>query len=145
MSEESWCHRVPTTTWWSTSADEPCVLDYLKDELLGVVKTSGVDGLSEQLTRRLGEVSVQLRHVDVIDEEDHCLSSWWTKQGLSLRLEVALECILEILGGGLSGKVDASRDDVVRSGCQEVFGDDRFTDTGLSSDQDVMTSPDEGA
>jgi hypothetical protein len=58
VPEESRSDRVSTTTWWSASADVIGILDLLEDELLGVVEAIRVDGLTEELTRRLGSVSV---------------------------------------------------------------------------------------
>jgi len=75
MTEEAGGHLVATTAWRCASADELRVLDLLEDKLLGVVETSGVNGLPEKLARRLGSVGVKLGHVDIIDEEDHLLAT----------------------------------------------------------------------
>jgi len=42
MSEETRRDSVPATTWWSTGAYKSGVLDLFKDELFGVVESSGV-------------------------------------------------------------------------------------------------------
>lgn len=124
MSEETWADSIPATAWWSTGADNSGILDLLEDQLLGVVEASLIDGLTEQLARRLGTESIELRHVHVVDEEDHLLTAWWSKKSLSLGLEVALKGILQVLGGGLTREVDAGRDDFRGSSSQEIFGND---------------------
>lgn len=83
MSEQSWGDGITATTWWGTSRHEFGVLNVLKDELLGVIEATLIDGLSKEFARGLREVSIELRHVDIIDEEDHFLASWWAEQGLS--------------------------------------------------------------
>lgn len=98
MSEQPRGHRVSTTSWWSAGAGESGILDLLENELLGIVETGVVDGLSQELARWLRSVGIKLWHVDVIDEEDHLFTSWWTKESLSLGLKVTLEGILQVLG-----------------------------------------------
>jgi hypothetical protein len=106
MSEETWGHSVSATAWRRTGCYEPGVFDLLENELLGIIETSLIDSLSQKLTRWLRAVPVQLRHVDIVDEEHHLLASWWSKQGLPLGFQVALKGILEVPSARLTREVD---------------------------------------
>ena len=108
MSEQSWSNSISSTTWWSTSAYKHGVFDLFENKLFGVIETSGIDGLSEELAWWLRSISVKLRHVHIVDEEDHFLTTWWSKKRFSLGFKVTLEGILEILGGCFSREVNTS-------------------------------------
>jgi hypothetical protein len=102
MSEQSRSDSISTTTWWSTSANKHGILDLLENELFSVIETTGIDGLTEQFTRWLRSISIELWHVDIIDEEDHLFTSGWTEKCLSLSFEISLKGSLKIVGGGLT-------------------------------------------
>ena len=140
MSEQSWRDCISTTSWRSAGACESRIFDLLEDQLLSIVEASGINGLSEKFARWLRSVGVKLRHVDVVDEEDHFLAAWWTEQSLSLGFEVAFESILEVLRVGLAREVDHGADNMLWCFHQEIFDDDGFTNTCLARDQNVATA-----
>ena len=47
-----------------------------EEKLVNIIEATLIDDLSEKLTRRLGEVTIELGHVHVIDEKDHLLASF---------------------------------------------------------------------
>ena len=58
----------------------------LEEELIDIVVATLIDNLSQKLARRLGEVTIELRHIHVIDEEHHLLTSLWLQHILSERI-----------------------------------------------------------
>lgn len=117
MAEKTGGHSVTTTTGRSASSDELGILDLLEQELLNIVETTLINGLSEKLTRRLGAVSFELRHVNIINEEDlFGVGHFGSQKILTLLFEVTFEGVLQILAGSLSREVDEGGFDSVISG-----------------------------
>lgn len=138
VSEKTGGYGVPTSSWRSASTHEASVFDLFEDKFLGVVETRRVNSLPQKLARRLGAIAIELGHVYIVDEEDHLLTSGWSQEGLSLGLKVALESVLEVLGGGLSREVYARVYDVLGRFVEEILHNDGLADSSLTGDEDVI-------
>jgi hypothetical protein len=126
------------------SCDELGVMHILEEQLLDVPETSLIDGLSQELARRLREVGLQLRHVHVINKEDLAATKdLWCKLVLTLLIKVTLEGVLQILAAGLTGEVNESWVNVLISIHEVVLGNDRLTNTSLTGEQHVVIILDE--
>ena len=110
----------------------------LEKELVHIVVAALVNDLSKQFARGLGAVSIELGHVNIIDEKDHLLAGLRLEHVLSQSIEVALNGIHQVGRRGLTREVDEGGEKVFRGIHQEVFGDHGFTHTGLSHDEGVV-------
>ena len=86
VTEKSWSNLVTTTTWRAASTDELGILNLLEDKFLGIIETSVINCLSQKFARWLRTVCIKLRHIKIINEENHLLTTGRSKQSLSLSL-----------------------------------------------------------
>ena len=100
------------------------VLDVLDREFLAaVVDEALVDEHLEQRVRLLRAVSVDLGHVEVVDEDDELLACGRAEGVLGALLDRRLDGRLHVQRGGTRREVDAERRELVRVAAAEILGD----------------------
>lgn len=62
--------------------------------------------LPEEFNGRLGTVDLANRHIQIVHEDDHTFTHWWSKNTLSTTVQLAHYRILRLISAGLSREVD---------------------------------------
>lgn len=96
-----------------------------------------IDDLAEELARRLRAVPIELRHVHIIDEEDHLLACFRLKKRLPELVKIAFDGIDQVSRCRLTREVDESGLQVIGGVHQEVLRDDRLADTSLTHNEGI--------
>jgi hypothetical protein len=97
-----------------------------------------INCLSKQLTRRLSKVLLELRHVNIVDEEDlGGVRHFRCEHSSSLLVQITLEGILQILACGLAREVDEGRVKLLIRIHQEVLDDDGLANSSLTCEQRI--------
>lgn len=106
MTHESRC-ELSSSSWRSSSANKPIVVDYLFEVFGSVIYEAAVNELPEQLNRWLSSIGLDHGHVDVIDEDQTLLASICSDAFLSsFLLEFRLDHLLEFQGRCLCREVE---------------------------------------
>ena len=119
MTEKTRCNSISTTTGRSTSCNKLSILYILKEKLLNIIETT----------------LVKLRHVDVINEENFLRTKdLGSEQIFTLLFKITFKCILKVLASSLTREIDECWIKLFVRIHQEVFDNDRFTDTSLTAE-----------
>ena len=144
MPHEPIGDRFPPAAWWRARRDKLAILDLHEHDLLQLEEAALVDHLAEQLDRRLRQVLVELRHVDIVDEDQHLLPGGRPPGIAHEPLELVEEDVLDVLGGGLCTEVDDRGDEFVAGQVVQVILDDHtLPGSGFSVVQRVVPTLDQ--
>ena len=146
LAEKTRGHWVTAAGRRRTGRCENAVLDIHELQFLQIVEPAMVDDLSQELDRRLGPVSLQTGHVDIVDEDNHLASGRRPNQVFFLLYEFILvhEEVLDILGAGLSREVEVRTHEGLRVDLhEELTHDNGLADTGFTQREDIEPATDQ--
>ena len=86
LPQQTWRDLITTATWRCTSTGDHHVLHVFEKQFMHVVETPLINGLSQQLIRRLGSVGFKSRHVQVVNKEKHAFARGRAQKILPLLL-----------------------------------------------------------
>ena len=108
MTLQTWRDLRLATTWWAHSTDEHGVHEGTERMLviLQIVPATLIEHLAEDLNGGLCAVLLNLRHVEIIDEDDDLLAHAGTEYTSSALLKLVVNDFLNLVAAGLSGETD---------------------------------------
>ena len=98
-------HVVPATARWAHGGYELHVHQVPERQLSPVVPAAVIHKLPQQLNRRLGAVLLNLRHVQVVHEDNHLLARGRAERPFLALVQLAVDDVLGHVSRRLSGKV----------------------------------------
>jgi hypothetical protein len=115
VTNESWGHTIPTSSWGTSRTDHESILDSLPEEFLSIIEAFLIKEESEQFDRRLRTILFKVRHIDIINVEGNMFGAFASKKTLSLLKEFGLNELLDLFGGGLSRECHVDNVNALRS------------------------------
>ena len=109
VSEKTGGNWLAAASWRCTCHYEASVEDLLELVVVEVVEPFAVYSLPQQLYWRLGEVTVSLRHVHIIDEGYHFFTRFGAQFSLCFFIKFGFEEVFKVIGLSLSGEVHVAR------------------------------------
>jgi len=113
VSLETWVDCEWTSSWIH-ARHVLAIVDFLQRQLSSIVPMRVIQMLTDKCMRLDGEVSIDLRHVHIIDKVDESLWAWWAIVAASLLFQWRFQNTLQHHWRGVKVEGNIADDKVVR-------------------------------